>query len=45
MEYVYHNKEKLEEWGKSSRTFIKEDHTWKKVVMDLESLLSSINAR
>ncbi len=41
--YVYHNKEKLEEWGKFGRKIIKEKYTWEKVAKDLEDYLSAID--
>lgn len=43
--YAYHNKEKLEEWGKFGRTIINEEYTWEKVATDLENYLLSIDDR
>jgi len=41
--YVYHNKGKLPEWGKTGRTIVDENYTWGKVAEDLENYLLSIN--
>jgi glycosyltransferase involved in cell wall biosynthesis len=43
--YAYHNKEKLEEWGKIGRTIIKQEYTWKKVAKNLENYLLSIDEK
>jgi len=43
IEYAYHNKNKLAEWGKIGRTLIKQKYTWPKVAADLENYLLSIN--
>ncbi len=43
IEYAYHNKEKLKEWGKSGRLIIIEKYTWEKVAKDLENYLLSID--
>lgn len=43
IEYAYHNKEKLEEWGKSGPTIIGLNYTWEKIVRDLENYLLSID--
>lgn len=45
IEYAYHNKEKLKEWGKPGRSIITEKYTWEKVAKDLESYLISIDNR
>jgi glycosyltransferase involved in cell wall biosynthesis len=42
IEYAYHNKEQLEQWGKSGRPIIQEKYTWEKVSRDLENYLLSI---
>jgi glycosyltransferase involved in cell wall biosynthesis len=43
IEYAYHNKEKLEEWGKFGRTIIEKNYTWEKIARDLENYLLSID--
>jgi len=43
IEYAYVNKKNLEKWGKTGRKIIKEQFTWKKAAMDLESYLLSID--
>lgn len=43
IEYAYHNKEKLEEWGNIGRAIIMKKYTWEKVARDLEYYLLSID--
>lgn len=43
IEYAYHNKEKLKEWGKFGRRIINEKYTWEKVAKDLENYFLSIS--
>lgn len=43
--YAYHNREKLEKWGKFGRTIVNERYTWEKVAEDLENYLLSIEDR
>lgn len=42
IEYVYHNKQYLDNWGKIGRKIIKKGFTWEKVAKDLETYLLSI---
>lgn len=39
LEYAFHNRNKLEDWGKIGRTIIKQKYTWEKVARDLENFL------
>lgn len=41
--YTYHNRDKLQDWGKVGRKIIEEAYTWKKVAGDLERYLLSIS--
>lgn len=43
IEYAYHNKDKLEQWGKPGRAIIQRKYTWEKVARDLEAYLLSLN--
>lgn len=43
IEYAYHNKEKLKEWGKFGRIIIEKNYTWEKVARDLENYLLFVN--
>lgn len=43
IEYVYHNKDSLSEWGKVGREIVKREYTWEKVAKNLENYLRSIN--
>jgi glycosyltransferase involved in cell wall biosynthesis len=43
IEYAYHNKETLDEWGKTGQKIIKDKYTWEKVAKDLEKYLLSID--
>ena len=40
--YAYHNKDRLNEWGKSGRAIVTEKYSWEKVTNDLENYLLSI---
>lgn len=43
IEYVYHNKEKMGNWGKIGREIIEKEYTWNKLAKDLEEYLFSIS--
>ena len=42
IEYAYHNKDKLKEWGKTGRKIVQEGYEWSIVAKHLENYLSSI---
>jgi glycosyltransferase involved in cell wall biosynthesis len=41
--FAYHNRDKLQDWGKVGRKIIEEKYTWEKVADELEDYLLSIN--
>jgi glycosyltransferase involved in cell wall biosynthesis len=43
--YAYHNREQLEEWGKTGRKIIKQKYTWEKVAKNLENYLLSVDEK
>jgi glycosyltransferase involved in cell wall biosynthesis len=43
IEYVYLNKDSLNEWGKIGREIVKREYTWEKVARSLENYLLSIH--
>jgi len=43
IEYAYHNREQLEEWGRIGRKIIQKNFTWNIVAKDLENYLLSID--
>jgi glycosyltransferase involved in cell wall biosynthesis len=44
IEYVYHNKQKLDTWGKIGRQVVIKEYTWNKQAKNLENYLFSINS-
>jgi glycosyltransferase involved in cell wall biosynthesis len=43
IEYVYSNRQNLEEWGKGGKDIVNNQYTWKKVAKNLEIYLLSID--
>ena len=41
--YVYHNKDRLQDWGRTGRKIVEEKYTWSKVAEDLENYMLSIS--
>lgn len=45
IEYTYHNKERIAEWGKFGRSIIENGYTWEKIARDLEKYLLSLDQK
>lgn len=41
--YAYHNRDKLQNWGRTGRKIIEEKYTWEKIAEDLENCMLSIS--